>query len=277
MLKNFQKLKNNHNKLTNISDAWRNAYGKGYEEGLHFLLDINDLLERDVERICFEISEKRPIQYIIGNWDFYNGNYEVNSDVLIPRPETETLIEHIENSKLQPKSILDLGTGTGCIAIELSKIFPKATVDAVDVSIKAISIAKTNAKKNNANVRFLNSNWYQKVSLKYDLIVSNPPYVDRRTNTNESLKFEPEEAIFSDENGLKDLRIIISQSKDYLNFGGIIFLEHSPEQKKIIKNLLKKNGFRDVTSVKDLKRTERFTFGKLEQNSPKVLLTASLR
>ena len=257
-------MKNNQNKLTTISDAWRNAYGKDYEEGLHFLLDINDLLERDVERICFEISEKRPIQYIIGNWDFYNGNYEVNSDVLIPRPETETLIEHIENSNLQPKSILDLGTRTGCIAIELSKIFPKATVDAVDVSIKAISIAKTNAKKNNANVRFLNSNWYQKVSLKYDLIVSNPPYVDRSTNTNESLKFEPEEAIFSDENGLKDLRIIISQSKDYLNYGGIIFLEHSPEQKKIIKNLLKKTGFRDVTSIKDLKRTERFTFGKLE-------------
>ena len=249
-------MKNNHNKLTTISDAWRNAYGKDYEEGLHFLLDINDLLERDVERICFEISEKRPIQYIIGNWDFYNGNYEVNSDVLIPRPETETLIEHIENSKLQPKSILDLGTGTGCIAIELSKIFPRAKVDAVDLSKKAISTAKTNAKKNNVNVRFLNSNWYQKVSLKYDLIVSNPPYVDRSTNTNESLKFEPEEAIFSDENGLKDLRIIISQSKDYLNFGGIIFLEHSPEQKKIIKNLLKKNGFRDVTSVKDLKRTE---------------------
>ena len=257
-------MKNNHNKLTIISDAWRNTYARDYEEGLHFLLDINDLLERDVERICFEISEKRPIQYIIGNWDFYNGNYEVNSDVLIPRPETETLIEHIENSKLQPKSILDLGTGTGCIAIELSKIFPKATVDAVDVSIKAISIAKTNAKKNNANVRFLNSNWYQKVSLKYDLIVSNPPYVDKSANTNESLKFEPEEAIFSDENGLKDLRIIISQSKDYLNCGGIIFLEHSPEQKKIIKNLLKKSGFGNVTSIKDLKRAERFTFGKLE-------------
>ena len=257
-------MKNNHNKLTIISDVWRNTYAKDYEEGLYFLLNTKELLERDVERICFEISEKRPIQYIIGNWDFYEGNYEVNSDVLIPRPETETLIEYIENSKLQPKSILDLGTGTGCIAIELSKIFPKATVDAVDLSIKAISIAKTNAKKNNANVRFLNSNWYQKVSLKYDLIVSNPPYVDKSANTNESLKFEPEEAIFSDENGLKDLRIIISQSKHYLNYGGIIFLEHSPEQKKIIKNLLKKSGFRNVTSIKDLKRTERFTFGKLE-------------
>ena len=243
---------------------WRNTYAKDYEEGLYFLLNTKELLERDVERICFEISEKRPIQHIIGNWDFYNGNYEVNSDVLIPRPETETLIEHIENSKLKPKSILDLGTGTGCIAIELSKIFPKATVDAVDLSIKAISIAKTNAKKNNANVRFSNSNWYQKVSLKYDLIVSNPPYVDKSANTNESLKFEPEEAIFSDENGLKDLRIIISQSKDYLNYGGIIFLEHSPEQKKIIKNLLKKSGFGNVTSIKDLKRAERFTFGKLE-------------
>ena len=257
-------MKNNHNKLTIISDVWRNTYAKDYEEGLYFLLNTKELLERDVKRICFEISEKRPIQYIIGNWDFYKGNYEVNADVLIPRPETETLIEYIENSKLQPKSILDLGTGTGCIAIELSKIFPKATVDAVDLSIKAISIAKTNAKKNNANVRFLNSNWYQKVSLKYDLIVSNPPYVDKSANTNESLKFEPEEAIFSDENGLKDLRIIISQSKHYLNYGGIIFLEHSPEQKKIIKNLLKKSGFRNVTSIKDLKRTERFTFGKLE-------------
>ena len=230
-------MKNNHNKLTIISDVWRNTYAKDYEEGLYFLLNTKELLERDVERICFEISEKRPIQYIIGNWGFYKGNYEVNADVLIPRPETETLIEYIENSKLQPKSILDLGTGTGCIAIELSKIFPKATVDAVDLSTKAISIAKTNAKKNNANVRFLNSNWYQKVSLKYDLIVSNPPYVDKSANTNESLKFEPEEAIFSDENGLKDLRIIISQSKHYLNYGGIIFLEHSPEQKKIIKNL----------------------------------------
>jgi release factor glutamine methyltransferase len=257
-------LKNSHNKLTTISNAWRNAYGKNYEEGLHFLLNTNDLLERDIERICYEISERRPVQYIIGNWDFYNGNYEVNSDVLIPRPETETLIEYIENSKLHPKSILDLGTGTGCIAIELSKIFPKATVDAVDLSIKAISIAKKNAKNNNARVRFLNSNWYQKLSLKYDLIVSNPPYVDKSANTDESLKFEPEEAIFSDENGLKDLRIIISESKDYLNYGGIIFLEHSPEQKKIIKNLLKKSGFRNVTSIKDLQRKERYTFGKLE-------------
>lgn len=257
-------MKNSHNKLTTISNAWRNAYGKNYEEGLHFLLNTNDLLERDIERICYEISERRPVQYIIGNWDFYNGNYEVNSDVLIPRPETETLIEYIENSKLHPKSILDLGTGTGCIAIELSKIFPKATVDAVDLSIKAISIAKKNAKNNNARVRFLNSNWYQKLSLKYDLIVSNPPYVDKSANTDESLKFEPEEAIFSDENGLKDLRIIISESKDYLNYGGIIFLEHSPEQKKIIKNLLKKSGFRNVTSIKDLQRKERYTFGKLE-------------
>lgn len=257
-------MKNSHNKLTTISNAWRNAYGKNYEEGLHFLLNTNDLLERDIERICYEISERRPVQYIIGNWDFYNGNYEVNSDVLIPRPETETLIEYIENSKSHPKSILDLGTGTGCIAIELSKIFPKATVDAVDLSIKAISIAKKNAKNNNARVRFLNSNWYQKLSLKYDLIVSNPPYVDKSANTDESLKFEPEEAIFSDENGLKDLRIIISESKDYLNYGGIIFLEHSPEQKKIIKNLLKKSGFRNVTSIKDLQRKERYTFGKLE-------------
>ena len=256
-------MKNSHNKFTTITDAWRNAYGKDYEEGLHFLLNTNDLLERDIERICLEISEKRPIQYIIGNWDFYNGNYEVNSDILIPRPETETLIEHIENSELQPKSILDLGTGSGCIAIELSKIFPKATVDAVDLSIRAISIAKKNAKNNNAIVRFLISNWYQKVSLKYDLIVSNPPYVDKSANFNDSLKFEPEEAIFSGENGLKDLRMIISQSKNYLNYGGIIFLEHSPKQKKIITNLLKKSGFRDVTSIKDLKRRERFTFGKL--------------
>ena len=257
-------MKNSHNKLTTISDAWHNAYGKDYEEGLHFLLNTNDLLERDVERICSEISEKRPIQYIIGNWDFYSGNYEVNSDVLIPRPETETLIEYVENSKLQPKSILDLGTGTGCIAIELSKIFPKATVDAVDLSTKAIAIAKKNAKNNNARVRFINSNWYQKVSLTYDLIISNPPYVDKSTNSNEILKFEPEEAIFSDEKGLKDLRTIISQSKNYLNYKGIIFLEHSPEQKKIIKNLLNRNGFRNVTSIKDLKRKERFTFGKLK-------------
>ena len=99
-------MKNNHNKLTTISDAWHNAYGKDYEEGLHFLLNTNDLLERDTERICFEISEKRPIQHIIGNWDFYNGNYEVNSDVLIPRPETETLIEHIEILKYIQKSLM---------------------------------------------------------------------------------------------------------------------------------------------------------------------------
>ena len=99
--------------------------------------------------------------------------------------------------------------------------------------------------------------------MKYDLIVSNPPYVDKSANFNDSLKFEPEEAIFSGENGLKDLRIIISHSKNYLNYGGIIFLEHSPEQNKTIRNLFNKSGFRDVTSIKDLKRRERFTFGKL--------------
>ena len=162
-------------KLTNeiIKESWRDIYGCSYDEGLNFLLDWWETSDIPIKDLLEKISQRYPVQYIIGEWPFFDGNYLLNENVLIPRPETEQLIEIIKGFALNPKSILDLGTGSGCIAIELSKIFPEAKVVGIDKSESALSIAKKNNLQAENEVVFKCSNWFDNVDEKFYLIISN--------------------------------------------------------------------------------------------------------
>ena len=202
------------------------------------------------------------MQQIIGKWSFYNGEYFLGSNVLIPRPETEVIIEKIRVSKLNCNRILDLGTGSGCIAIELSKIFSQAEVLGVDKSASALVTAKRNNYQTENKVNFFQSDWFANVNGKFDLIVSNPPYICETNKIEPDLLFEPKEALFSKDNGLKDILKIINESREHLNPKGSIFLEHSPEQVSSIKDALENAQFKDIQYGLDLKGMARYTHAK---------------
>ena len=138
------KLKINKEHIAQIKQSWSSQYGDSYQEGLHFLIEHLPTISKSVKEIVDEIITNKPVQQIIGEWPFYNGTYVINENVLIPRPETEVMIDHIINHIKYCKSVLDLGTGSGCIAIELSKIFSSACVHGVDKSVQALEVAKKN-------------------------------------------------------------------------------------------------------------------------------------
>ena len=142
MQKSFSKLKINSTSIKKIKIVWESVYKDEYDEGLRFL--VLGLLNGnfDLDKVIHDIKSKKPIQYIIGEWNFYEGNYFLTEDVLIPRPETEVLVDYIKNKFLKLKTILDLGTGSGCIAIELSKIYKNSKVVGSDLCTKALRIAK---------------------------------------------------------------------------------------------------------------------------------------
>ena len=180
MQKSLVKSKINNLNKPEIKQAWYSTYGDNYEEGLRFLLKSIDSNSFISENLLEDIKNKKPIQYILGEWDFYTGTYKISPAVLIPRPETEVLVDYIKNNIADIKSILDLGTGSGCIAIELAKIFKDAHVLGVDISTKALEIAHKNNWQSNYKVKFMESNWFESVKNKFDLIVANPPYVPEK-------------------------------------------------------------------------------------------------
>ena len=213
---------NNFNK-PEIKQAWYSTYGDSYEEGLRFLLKNIDSKSFILEDLLEDIKKKKPVQYILGEWDFYTGTYKISPAVLIPRPETEVLVDYIKNNVTDVESILDLGTGSGCIAIELSKIFKDAHVLGVDISTKALEIAHKNNWQTNYKVKFMESNWFESVENKFDLIVANPPYVPEKESENSSLMHEPKIALFSKQNGLADpLKIKAVQKSTLIQM--VIFL-----------------------------------------------------
>ena len=236
-------------------------YRNEYDEGLRFL--ILGLLDKDfsLDRVIQEIKNKRPIQYIIGEWNFYEGTYFVNKDVLIPRPETEMLVDHIKNNFSNLENVLDLGTGSGCIAIEISKLFESATILGSDVCEKALKVAKKNNNQSNNKVNFIKSNWFSDIEGQFDLIVSNPPYIPESTKLEASTLFEPKVALFSEETGLKDLKKIISEAINYLKINGALILEHGMGQSSELSSYMKKIGYKNIGTLNDLKDINRFVYG----------------
>jgi len=207
-----------------------------------------------------QLSKEYPIQYIIGETEFMDLAFEVNEQVLIPRPETEELIRWIlsAESKAKTKSILDIGTGSGCIPIILATSLPNTKVTSIDISEKAIQVAKRNAKKNNVDINFLQHDILQIEVLEdtYDIIVSNPPYVresEKSAMNNNVLKYEPEMALFvSDEDPLIFYRHIASLAMKSLRTDGVLYFEINQYLGSALYKLLEAIGFKKIELRKDM-------------------------
>ncbi len=210
----------------------------------------------------------QPVAYLTGRREFWSREFTVTPDVLIPRHETELLIE-LALAALPAGNdchILDLGTGSGIIAITLASERPRSQVTATDISLNALKIAEANAQNHHAdNVRFYRSDWFEQLPPgKFDLIVSNPPYVaegDPHISQGD-LRFEPKSALISALNGLKDLKIIAERSLSRLNPGGYLMVEHGFNQQNEIRQLFQALGYRDIGSHHDLSGQPRVTTGQ---------------
>ena len=175
-----------------------------------------------------KVNSNYPIQYLIGYVEFYDAKINVNEDVLIPRYETEILVDIIVKTVKDRsyKSFVDICTGSGCIAIALSKTFSNILIDAIDVSDKALEMAKKNALENKVEVNFLQKDILrEKLSKSYDVIVSNPPYVKINEYVSEEVQYEPKIALYANDEGLEFYKRILKLAKEALNPGGMIFFE----------------------------------------------------
>ena len=198
-----------------------------------------------VEEIYTKLVAHIPAQYIIGYAEFYGMQLKVDVRVLIPRPETEELVEFIlsENPK-DNLNVLDIGTGSGAIALALAKNRPDWSITAADISQDALELAMENAKTQDLNLSFIKSDCFSEISSKYDIIVSNPPYISREDQEEVGLNVlhsEPHLALFADEDGLAIYRRIAEDSKDYLNDGGKIYLEIGYKQGQSVPALFMEN------------------------------------
>lgn len=225
-----------------------------YEEYLRF------------EEIQEKLKEGLPLQYAIGKWNFYGRDFIVNENVLIPRPETELLIDEILKLDLKDKKILDIGTGSGAIAITIS-LETKQEVYALDISSEALEVARKNSKLFKSKVNFMKSDLFNDISkdLKFDIIVSNPPYLTEKEyeNVDSLLYHEPKIALVGGQKGYEIYEIIIKEAKNKLNENGMLFFEIGYQQADILKILLEENGYEDVRVLKDYGNKDRVVIAKI--------------
>ncbi len=215
-----------------------------------------------------------PIAYILGEREFYSLNFKVTPAVLIPRPETELLVD-LALARIpadRPCRVLDLGTGSGAVAVTLALHRPQAEVVAVDQSAAALEVARENAQRLGAgNLRLIQSDWYSALGeAKFDLIVSNPPYIAAADPhlTQGDARFEPPTALASGADGLDDIRAIIRGAAAHLKPGGWLLFEHGYDQAAACRELLIQAGFEQVASVADLAGIARISYGQLNPDCP---------
>ncbi|SFF59270.1 [protein release factor]-glutamine N5-methyltransferase [Duganella sp. CF458] len=218
-----------------------------------------------ISALLLRRHDGEPVAYIVGQREFYGLDFETTPAVLIPRPDTELLVE-LALVRLPPRGkVLDMGTGSGAIAVAIAHSRPDAGVTALDVSLDALAVAARNAQRNGANVRFLHSDWYAAVEgERFDLIVSNPPYIadgDRHLSEGD-LRFEPSGALTDFADGLSALRIIISGAQAKLAPGSWLLMEHGYDQSAAVRELLLSSGYADVQSWQDLAGIERVSGGR---------------
>jgi release factor glutamine methyltransferase len=214
-----------------------------------------------------------PIAYIVGKREFFGLDFRVTDAVLIPRPDTELLVELALERLPQGASVLDMGTGSGAIAVALAHTRPDARVTALDASVEALDIARANAAANGAAVRFLHSDWYAALAGEsFDLIVSNPPYIasgDVHLSEGD-LRFEPVSALTDHADGLSALRTIVAGAAAHLAGGGWLLLEHGYDQAAQVRALLAGHGYTQVQSWRDLSGIERVSGGAAAVHGPRV-------
>ena len=246
----------------------QHALGKSHAQ---LLTHPEQALTLAEEKLFLELVARRingePVAYLIGEREFYSLNFQVSPAVLIPRPETELLVD-LALQRIpagHPRKVLDLGTGSGAIAISIAKHRPLAHVSAVDVSDAAVAIAKANASQLDAsNVQVVAGDWFNGLAgEKFDLIVSNPPYVaDGDPHLGQGdLRFEPQSALAAGTDGLDCLRVIIAAAATHLLTGGWLLLEHGYDQAEACRKLLAAAGFGEVFSSPDLAGIPRVSGG----------------
>lgn len=238
-----------------------------------YLFTWNDrLVTTDADSVFQALLSRRikgePIAYILGQQEFWDLTLKTDTNTLIPRADTETLIEWaIDLAPSLPAAarVIDLGTGTGAIALVLANEHPKWQVEAVDLIPQAISLAQHNAKANGlSRVKIYQSSWFDEVEGKFDLIVSNPPYIDPDDEhlSQGDVRFEPKSALVANNRGLADLETIADLARGYLNEGAWLLMEHGYDQLDQIQDILNKLGYHQVTTRFDLGGNPRITGGR---------------
>lgn len=250
-----------------VTDSWLLAeYVFGITRAGFYINPMATVNKEQADKYL-ELVKKRvnriPLQHITGVQEFMGFNFKVNGDVLIPRQDTELLVENaVEyiNSLNRKVRVLDMCTGSGCIAISVDKLCPKAEVIAVDISNEALEVAKENNKNNNSDVEFVQSNLFDNVEGKFDVILSNPPYIktaEVETLMQEVKEHEPRIALDGDDDGLKFYRLISEVSNNYLNDDGLIMFEIGYDQGETVPDILSKDGFKCIKVYKDLSGNDR--------------------
>lgn len=245
-----------------------------------FLMTDDDYQLTDSELAQFnagvvKMQQGIPLAYLTGQQEFWSLNFSVNEHTLIPRPDTEVLVEQVLNwinaqtTRVDNKRLLDLGTGSGCIAISLAHELKQADwqVVAVDLSLDALKVAQHNAVSNDVgHVEFIQSSWYQALSTddeqRFDVIVSNPPYIDEADEHLAGLTAEPISALSAPNHGLADIEHIVVQAPKYLRTDGLLAIEHGFDQGAAVRQLFLDSGFESVHTVQDYGGNDRVTLGQ---------------
>lgn len=245
-----------------VNRAWLFAHG---DDALSH--ENQTRLDDALTRLC----SGEPLAYVLGSWSFYGLDLIVSPAVLVPRPETELLVDHClsrikktGNAKNTTMRILDLGTGSGAIALALAKHLPNAKVVAVDQSEEALAVAKQNAIKLNINnVSFRQGSWFEPMHTheQFDLIVSNPPYLGDDDPHLPNLSHEPRSALVAGLDGLDDIRLITEQAHAFLQPQGALLIEHGMNQGKDVRQLFLIAGYQNIQTLKDLEQRDRVTLG----------------
>ena len=222
---------------------------------------------KELEVLVRRREQGEPLAYILKSKGFWSLDLFVDENVLVPRPETEIIIEKIlESFDTSEKTVLDLGTGSGAIGLSLSKERKDWGVFCSDISFDAIKVARKNKYKNEVDAIFINSDWLEAYADNtFDIIVSNPPYIDPDDPRihSDGLKYEPIHALISDQKGLKDIETIICQSQEVLVNKGSLFIEHGHDQSGEVELLLEKYNFSDIRKFQDLNGDDRVCSGKI--------------
>ena len=258
-----------------------------------FLITDNSYQLSDVEAERFDAGVTKmqqgiPLAYLTGTQAFWSLDFTVNEHTLIPRPDTEVLVETVlewikdyplsRTPMLKPMRLLDLGTGSGCIAISLAhelklarKLEPVSwQVVAVDFSLEALKIAQHNAVSNAVDIEFVHSSWYDALSTQdehlFDVIVSNPPYIDEADEHLAGLLAEPISALSAPNHGLADIEHIVHHAPQYLKVGGLLAIEHGYDQGLAVRQLFSDNHFNNIRTIKDFGNNDRVTLGEFTKN-----------
>ena len=253
-------------------DAW---YLLSHLTGLtrvQFMLNKGQVTEQNVidrfNECIGERAKRIPLQYIIGSQEFMGLPFTVNENVLIPRQDTEVLVEEVLKVS-EGKSVLDICTGSGCIIVSIAKLSKVTKAVGIDISKGALEVAKANANKNQVDVQFIESDLFQNVTGKFDVIVSNPPYIESHvipTLMPEVRCHEPMLALDGMEDGLYFYDKIIKESRHYLKENGSIYFERGYNLGEDVKQMLINAGFQNVVVIKDLAGLDRVVCGSLEES-----------